>query len=89
MRIGEQQITAAARAHQLARCDIDDVLMLVGDRLGAHLAALAGRLDGPLVGPDPRQHVVGAAPSHHPGGLGEHRDRQHAVAKQQRDRVEM
>ena len=46
VRVGEQQITAAAGAHQLARRDIDDVLMLLGDRLGAHLAPLARRLRG-------------------------------------------
>jgi hypothetical protein len=36
----EQEITRAAGAHQISRLEIDEVLVLLGDRDGAHLAPL-------------------------------------------------
>ena len=44
--VGEQQIAAAAHAHQLAAFDIHHMLVLVGDRLRTHLAAFAARPAG-------------------------------------------
>src|SRR6202011_4850515 len=66
--VGEQEIAAAAHAHQLSAFDIHDVLVFVGDGLGTHLAALAGRLGRAAVGPDAGQHVIGAAGHETPSG---------------------
>ncbi len=85
--VGEQQIAAPADAHQLPAFDIHHVLVLVGDRFRAHLAAFAGGLRRRPVGADPGQHVVGAG-RHRRHRLGD-RHRQHAVAHQQRHRLEM
>jgi hypothetical protein len=60
-RVGEQEVAAAAHAHQLPAFDIHDMLMFVGDGFRAHLAALAGLLRRAAAGPDARKDVVRAA----------------------------
>lgn len=66
------------------------MLVLVGDRFGAHLASFTGRLHRRLVGPDARQYVESACICHHvTRSPGEHRDRQDAIATEQGNRIEV
>src|SRR6478735_7014467 len=52
---GEQQAAASAGAHQLAALNIDDVPMIICDRLGTHVAGLLVRF-GRRTGGDPTQY---------------------------------
>ena len=69
--------------------DIHHMLVLVGDRLGAHLAALAGRLGRGAAGADRGTGTssVRTVITVSSIGFGRHRHRQHAVAHQHRQRL--
>jgi hypothetical protein len=51
----EEEIAPAARAHQASLFDVDDVRVLFGNRLSAHLTSLARHLPGRAICDEPLQ----------------------------------